>query len=82
MRNMGYGGKHCLDAPADKSAGIIVYPCHSSGGTQFWEYEEGLLRKDDQCIEFNKHEIKLVLCKPEDKQHYQVRNHVFNNLLT
>lgn len=64
----------CLDAPKDRESDLIVFTCHMTGGTQFWEYKEGLLRKDNYCIEFNEQLRKLVVryCQENSREKNQV----------
>ncbi|KAF7266616.1 hypothetical protein GWI33_020117 [Rhynchophorus ferrugineus] len=66
MRNMGYGGKTCLDSAARKSdlhkpAGL--YPCHRQGGNQFWLYSKaGEIRRDEACLDYSGQEVILYPC--------------------
>ncbi|KAL5287270.1 gly-5.2 family protein [Megaselia abdita] len=39
IRNMGHGGRICLDSPAKKKdlkKAVSLYPCHKQGGNQVW----------------------------------------------
>ncbi|XP_066248232.1 putative polypeptide N-acetylgalactosaminyltransferase 9 isoform X1 [Euwallacea similis] len=66
IRNLGYGGKTCLDSPARKSdlhkpAGL--YPCHRQGGNQFWLYSKnGEIRRDEACLDYSGQEVILYPC--------------------
>lgn len=65
----------CLDAPSGHEGDVIVYWCHGTGGTQFWEYLDGLLKKDDFCLEYRPKLHKLVVanCKNEHRNENRVR---------
>ncbi|KAL1137898.1 hypothetical protein AAG570_009593, partial [Ranatra chinensis] len=55
VRNLGYGGKTCLDSPARKSnlhKPVGLYPCHRMGGNQVGNIWSG------QCLD--------SACKPDD----------------
>ncbi|KAB0792940.1 hypothetical protein PPYR_12560 [Photinus pyralis] len=66
FRNLGYGGKTCLDSPARKSdlhkpAGL--YPCHRQGGNQYWMYSKtGEVRRDEACLDYSGQEVILYPC--------------------
>ncbi|KAF5297060.1 hypothetical protein FQR65_LT10069 [Abscondita terminalis] len=66
FRNLGYGGKTCLDSPARKSdlhkpAGL--YPCHRQGGNQYWMYSKtGEIRRDEACLDYSGQEVILYPC--------------------
>ncbi|KAF5306833.1 hypothetical protein FQA39_LY00063 [Lamprigera yunnana] len=66
FRNLGYGGKTCLDSPARKSdlhkpAGL--YPCHRQGGNQYWMYSKtGEVRRDESCLDYSGQEVILYPC--------------------
>ncbi|XP_028137664.1 putative polypeptide N-acetylgalactosaminyltransferase 9 [Diabrotica virgifera virgifera] len=57
IRNLGVGGKTCLDSAArradlHKPAGL--YPCHKQGGNQYWMYSKtGEIRRDEYCLDFS-----------------------------
>ncbi|CAG9831785.1 unnamed protein product [Diabrotica balteata] len=57
IRNLGVGGKTCLDSAArradlHKPAGL--YPCHRQGGNQYWMYSKsGEIRRDEYCLDFS-----------------------------
>ncbi|KAK4873793.1 hypothetical protein RN001_013153 [Aquatica leii] len=66
FRNLGHGGKTCLDSPARKSdlhkpAGL--YPCHRQGGNQYWMYSKtGEIRRDEACLDYSGQEVILYPC--------------------
>ncbi|CAH1107252.1 unnamed protein product [Psylliodes chrysocephalus] len=66
VRNLGYGGKTCLDSPArrsdlHKAAGL--YPCHRQGGNQFWLYSKvGEIRRDESCLDYSGQDVILYPC--------------------
>ncbi|XP_045476113.1 putative polypeptide N-acetylgalactosaminyltransferase 9 isoform X2 [Harmonia axyridis] len=66
IRNLGKGGKTCLDSPARRSdlhkpAGL--YPCHRQGGNQFWMYSKaGEIRRDEACLDYSGQEVILYPC--------------------
>lgn len=66
IRNLGVGGKTCLDSPArrtdlHKPAGL--YPCHRQGGNQFWMYSKsGEIRRDESCIDYSGQDVILYPC--------------------
>lgn len=62
IRSSAYKSTMCLDALDDKESELRVKWCHSRGGTQFWDYYEGFLRKDDYCIVYED-ELKVIRCK-------------------
>lgn len=70
---MGHGNKMCLDAAEGKEAELTVYWCHNKGGTQFWEYDDGFLRKDDYCVEYEAPKLLLKRCK-DRRRGNRVRN--------
>ncbi|XP_065161931.1 putative polypeptide N-acetylgalactosaminyltransferase 9 isoform X1 [Atheta coriaria] len=66
MRNLGYGGKTCLDSPARKKdlhqpAGL--YPCHRQGGNQYWMFSKnGEIRRDESCLDYSGADVILYPC--------------------
>lgn len=72
---MGYRNNMCLDAPKEKEADVIVYWCHSTGGTQYWTFQDGFIKKDDLCIEYTPKDQKLatIYCKEKQRHESQVR---------
>lgn len=66
FRNLGHGGKTCLDSAARKSdlhkpAGL--YPCHRQGGNQYWMYSKtGEVRRDEACLDYSGQEVILYPC--------------------
>ncbi|KAG5868926.1 hypothetical protein JTB14_008897 [Gonioctena quinquepunctata] len=66
IRNLGYGGKTCLDSPARKSdihKPVGLYPCHRQGGNQFWMYSKsGEIRRDEACLDYSGQEVILYPC--------------------
>ncbi|CAG9773697.1 unnamed protein product [Ceutorhynchus assimilis] len=66
MRNLGYGGKTCLDSAARKSdmhKPVGLYPCHKQGGNQFWLFSKnGEIRRDESCLDYSGQEVILYPC--------------------
>ncbi|XP_049818188.1 putative polypeptide N-acetylgalactosaminyltransferase 9 isoform X1 [Aethina tumida] len=66
FRNLGHGGKTCLDSPARKSdlhKPVGLYPCHRQGGNQFWMYSKtGEIRRDEACLDYSGQEVILYPC--------------------
>jgi polypeptide N-acetylgalactosaminyltransferase len=66
IRNLGYGGKTCLDSPARRSdlhKPVGLYPCHRQGGNQFWMYSKsGEIRRDEACLDYSGQEVILYPC--------------------
>ena len=65
---MGHGNKRCLDAADDTEEDLIVYWCHGKAGTQFWEYHDGFLRRDDYCIEYDDPKLVVRRCRNKRKE--------------
>ncbi|KYB25760.1 putative polypeptide N-acetylgalactosaminyltransferase 9 isoform X1 [Tribolium castaneum] len=66
IRNLGIGGKTCLDSPARRSdlhKPVGLYPCHRQGGNQFWMYSKsGEIRRDEACLDYSGQEVILYPC--------------------
>ena len=58
--------KMCLDSSARKSdyhKPLGVYPCHGSGGNQYWLFSrDGEIRRDEACVDYAGHEVVLFPC--------------------
>ncbi|XP_054285396.1 putative polypeptide N-acetylgalactosaminyltransferase 9 isoform X3 [Macrosteles quadrilineatus] len=66
VRNLGYGGKTCLDSPARKSdlhKAVGLYPCHKMGGNQYWMLSKaGEIRRDEACLDYAGQDVILYPC--------------------
>ncbi|CAG9864080.1 unnamed protein product [Phyllotreta striolata] len=66
VRNLGYGGKTCLDSPARRSdlhKPVGLYPCHKQGGNQFWLFSKvGEIRRDESCLDYSGQDVILYPC--------------------
>ncbi|XP_068147212.1 putative polypeptide N-acetylgalactosaminyltransferase 9 isoform X1 [Drosophila tropicalis] len=66
IRNLGYGGRTCMDAPAGKKhlkKSVGTYPCHRQGGNQYWMLSKaGEIRRDDSCLDYAGKEVTLYAC--------------------
>ncbi|KAH8372711.1 hypothetical protein KR009_003242 [Drosophila setifemur] len=66
IRNLGYGGRTCLDAPAGKKhqkKAVGTYPCHRQGGNQYWMLSKtGEIRRDDSCLDYAGKDVTLYSC--------------------
>ncbi|XP_017044497.1 LOW QUALITY PROTEIN: putative polypeptide N-acetylgalactosaminyltransferase 9 [Drosophila ficusphila] len=66
IRNLGYGGRTCLDAPAGKKhqkKAVGTYPCHRQGGNQYWMLSKaGEIRRDDSCLDYAGKDVTLFSC--------------------
>ncbi|CAG0904953.1 unnamed protein product [Darwinula stevensoni] len=66
MRNLGEGGKTCLDAAARKQdlhKPVGTYPCHRQGGNQFWMMSKsGEIRRDEACLDYAGKDVILYPC--------------------
>ncbi|KAK9711479.1 Ricin-type beta-trefoil lectin domain [Popillia japonica] len=66
IRNMGYGGKTCLDSPSrkvDLHKPVGLYPCHRQGGHQYWMLSKtGEIRRDDACLDYSGQDVILYPC--------------------
>lgn len=60
IQNVGSSNQSCLDAPEGRKAPAIGYHCKSSGGAQYWEYNNSVIGRDDYCLQFDN---PLVLIK-------------------
>ncbi|OQV18530.1 Polypeptide N-acetylgalactosaminyltransferase 5 [Hypsibius exemplaris] len=76
IRNKGDGNKFCLDANTDEAADqppVITYPCHLTGGNQYWSLsKEGEIRRDEACIDFAGKDVVVYPC------HGQKGNQLWN----
>lgn len=58
--------KMCLDSSARKSdyhKPLGVYPCHGSGGNQYWLLSrDGEIRRDEACVDYAGHDVILFPC--------------------
>ncbi|KAH8275515.1 hypothetical protein KR026_009415 [Drosophila bipectinata] len=66
IRNLGYGGRTCLDAPSGKKhqkKAVGTYPCHRQGGNQYWMLSKtGEIRRDDSCLDYAGKDVTLYPC--------------------
>uniref|UniRef100_A0A2M4BG78 Polypeptide N-acetylgalactosaminyltransferase n=1 Tax=Anopheles marajoara TaxID=58244 RepID=A0A2M4BG78_9DIPT len=66
VRNMGYGNRTCLDAPAGKRnlrKAVGLYPCHNQGGNQYWMLSKtGEIRRDEACLDYAGDDVVLYPC--------------------
>ncbi|KAH8290596.1 hypothetical protein KR054_004356 [Drosophila jambulina] len=66
IRNLGYGGRTCMDAPAGKKhqkKAVGTYPCHRQGGNQYWMLSKaGEIRRDDSCLDYAGKDVTLYAC--------------------
>lgn len=86
VRNLGLGGKTCLDSPARKAdlhkpAGL--YPCHNQGGNQYWMLSKaGEIRRDETCLDYAGQEVILYPChgsKGNQYWHYNPDTHLLQH---
>lgn len=60
------GPKMCLDSAARKSdyhKPLGVYPCHGTGGNQYWLLSrDGEIRRDEACVDYAGKDIVLFPC--------------------
>lgn len=42
----------CLDAKSSKEKEAKVFECHSNGGHQYWEYDNGKICRGNYCVHF------------------------------
>lgn len=58
--------KMCLDSSARKSdyhKPLGVYPCHGSGGNQYWLLShDGEIRRDEACVDYAGRDVVLFPC--------------------
>ncbi|KAH8284509.1 hypothetical protein KR018_002448 [Drosophila ironensis] len=66
IRNLGVGGRICLDAPTGKrhqKKAVGTYPCHRQGGNQYWMLSKaGEIRRDDSCLDYAGNDVSLYSC--------------------
>lgn len=66
VRNMGEGGRTCLDSPAGRESmhkAVGMYPCHGQGGNQYWMLsKEGEIRRDEACLDYAGGDVILYPC--------------------
>ncbi|XP_030388357.1 putative polypeptide N-acetylgalactosaminyltransferase 9 [Scaptodrosophila lebanonensis] len=66
IRNLGYGGRTCLDSPAHKrdlKKAVGLYPCHRQGGNQYWLLSKsGEIRRDEACLDYAGKDVMLFGC--------------------
>ncbi|XP_067001141.1 putative polypeptide N-acetylgalactosaminyltransferase 9 isoform X2 [Anabrus simplex] len=66
VRNLGFGGKTCLDSPARKAdlhKAVGLYPCHRQGGNQYWMLSKiGEIRRDEACLDYSGEDVILYPC--------------------
>ncbi|KAM7345648.1 polypeptide N-acetylgalactosaminyltransferase 9 isoform 1-T4 [Cochliomyia hominivorax] len=66
IRNLGAGGRTCLDSPArkkDLKKKVGLYPCHNQGGNQYWMLSKaGEIRRDEACLDYAGHDVMLYPC--------------------
>ncbi|XP_053967208.1 putative polypeptide N-acetylgalactosaminyltransferase 9 isoform X1 [Anastrepha ludens] len=66
IRNLGVGGRTCLDSAADKKSlkkAVGLYPCHRQGGNQYWMLSKaGEIRRDEACLDYAGHDVVLYPC--------------------
>ncbi|XP_054091038.1 putative polypeptide N-acetylgalactosaminyltransferase 9 isoform X1 [Zeugodacus cucurbitae] len=66
IRNLGYGGRTCLDSPAGKrnlKKPVGLYPCHRQGGNQYWMLSKGgEIRRDEACLDYAGNDVVLYPC--------------------
>jgi len=86
VRNLGLGGKTCLDSPARKGdlhkpAGL--YPCHNQGGNQYWMLSKaGEIRRDETCLDYAGQDVILYPChgsKGNQYWHYNSDTHLLQH---
>ncbi|XP_017473458.1 PREDICTED: putative polypeptide N-acetylgalactosaminyltransferase 9 isoform X1 [Rhagoletis zephyria] len=82
IRNLGAGGRTCLDSPADKKnlkKAVGLYPCHRQGGNQYWMLSKaGEIRRDEACLDYAGHDVILYPChgsKGNQFWKYNQQNH-------
>lgn len=66
VRNEAGAIKMCLDSSARKSdfhKPLGVYPCHGSGGNQYWLLSrDGEIRRDEACVDYAGKDVMLFPC--------------------
>ena len=62
----GHSIKMCLDSSARKSdyhKPLGLYPCHGSGGNQYWLLSrDGEIRRDEACVDYAGRDVVLFPC--------------------
>nr|CDP93621.1 BMA-GLY-5, isoform b [Brugia malayi] len=57
--------QHCLDSEVgeDIQKVVIAYPCHKSGGNQYWMLsKDGEIRRDESCIDYAGADVMVYPC--------------------
>ncbi|KAM3724370.1 Polypeptide N-acetylgalactosaminyltransferase [Dirofilaria immitis] len=57
--------QHCLDSEVgeDIQKVVIAFPCHKSGGNQYWMLsKDGEIRRDDSCIDYAGTDVMVYPC--------------------
>lgn len=84
IRNLGYGGKTCLDSPARKNnmhKPVGLYPCHKMGGNQYWMLsKEGEIRRDEACLDYAGQDVILYPCHGSKGNQLWIYNHETNTI--
>ncbi|XP_066908636.1 putative polypeptide N-acetylgalactosaminyltransferase 9 [Halyomorpha halys] len=84
VRNLGYGGKTCLDSPARKNnmhKPVGLYPCHNMGGNQYWMLsKEGEIRRDEACLDYAGQDVILYPCHGSKGNQLWIYNHETNTI--
>ncbi|XP_075237343.1 putative polypeptide N-acetylgalactosaminyltransferase 9 isoform X2 [Lycorma delicatula] len=78
VRNLGYGGKTCIDSAARKGdfhKPVGLYPCHKMGGNQYWMLSKiGEIRRDEACLDYAGQDVILYPCHgSKGNQYWQYR---------
>lgn len=69
IKNLGYGGKMCLNGKAVKEQkDVKMKGCHGHGRDQFWMYNEGEIERDNYCLTYDHRMIYTKHCRKDDKQ--------------
>uniref|UniRef100_A0AAF5PRR9 Polypeptide N-acetylgalactosaminyltransferase n=1 Tax=Wuchereria bancrofti TaxID=6293 RepID=A0AAF5PRR9_WUCBA len=57
--------QHCLDSEVgeDIQKVVVAYPCHKSGGNQYWMLsKDGEIRRDESCIDYAGADVMVYPC--------------------